>query len=186
MNRWQPVLRRVLHSAFVMKAALLLVLVCPGLAYSPRAFAAPTQVDALRASLIANEAEREEAVECLGEAIYYEAGFEPLEGQEAVAQVVLNRVRSPAYPGSVCGVVYQGSERRTGCQFSFTCDGSLKRRPPEAEQLEAARTVARRVIAGLVVPEVGSATHYHTDYVHPYWAPTLKKIGVVGRHIFYR
>jgi spore germination cell wall hydrolase CwlJ-like protein len=179
-------IRRILHSALVMKFALLAVLACPGLAWSPFAAAAPLPSDPILASLVVSDTAYDQAVECLGQAVYYEAGFEPLEGQEAVAQVVLNRARSKHYPGSVCGVVYQGAERRTGCQFSFTCDGSLKRRPPESEQLEAAKSVASRVLAGLSVPGVEAATHYHTDYVKPYWAPTLHKVAVVGRHIFYR
>ena len=179
-------IRRILHSALVMKFALLAVLACPGLAWSPFAVAAPLPADPLLAALVVDDAAYDAALDCLGQAVYYEAGFEPLEGQEAVAQVVLNRARSRHYPGSVCGVVYQGAERRTGCQFSFTCDGSLKRRPPEADQLEAARSVAARVLAGLKVPGVEAATHYHAAYVAPYWAPTLDKVAVVGRHIFYR
>jgi spore germination cell wall hydrolase CwlJ-like protein len=125
------------------------------------------------------------ALHCLTQAIYYEAAREPELGQEAVAQVVLNRLRHPAYPKSVCGVVFQGSLRRTGCQFSFTCDGSLTYLPEPGLWARAQR-VARRALAGFVVREVGSATHYHADYVAPYWAPTLVKMRQVGAHIFYR
>jgi spore germination cell wall hydrolase CwlJ-like protein len=186
-SRCRRRIRRILHSALALKGALLLVFACPGLAYSPHALAAAPRTDPLLASLAANPADQEAAIECLGEAIYYEAGFEPQTGQEAVGQVILNRARNGHFPGDVCGVVYQGSERRTGCQFSFTCDGSLTRRPPEAEQLEQARRVANLLIDGLVfVPEVGAATHYHANYVHPYWAPTLQKLATVGRHVFYR
>ncbi len=186
-SRFRRTIRRILHSALALKGALLLVLACPGLAYSPQALAALPRTDPLLASLAASPAEQEAAIECLGEAIYYEAGFEPQAGQEAVAQVILNRARSGHYPDDVCGVVYQGHKRRTGCQFSFTCDGSLTRRPPEAAQLEQARRIASLLIDGLVfVPEVGAATHYHADYVRPYWAPTLRKMAVVGRHVFYR
>ena len=127
---------------------------------------------------------REQALECLASAVYYEAGNQSAEGGRAVAQVVLNRVRHPAFPGSVCGVVYQGSERVTGCQFSFTCDGSLYRQP-EAAGWRRAKAVAEAALAGTVYAPVGLATHYHADYVVPYWASTLAKNAVVGAHIFY-
>lgn len=132
-----------------------------------------------------SEEDRVRAEECLTQAIYYEAATEPLEGMEAVAQTVLNRVRHPGYPKSVCGVVYQGSHRVTGCQFSFTCDGSLAR-VPHPVLWERSRQVAKRALSGYVLKSVGTATHYHADYVAPYWAPTLYKINTVGRHIFYR
>ena len=128
---------------------------------------------------------RERALECLTSAVYYEAGQEPLAGQQAVAQVVLNRVRHPAFPASVCGVVYQGSTRTTGCQFTFTCDGSLAR-APERSAWNRARDVAKAALAGFVQPAVGNATHYHANYVAPYWAPTLAKTAAIGAHIFYR
>jgi spore germination cell wall hydrolase CwlJ-like protein len=125
------------------------------------------------------------ALECLTQAIYYEAAREPMEGQRSVAQVVLNRMRHPAYPASVCAVVYQGAERRTGCQFSFTCDGSLARAPMR-DYWDRARRIADEALKGHVVAAVGNATHYHADYVAPYWAPTLTKNAVIGAHIFYR
>ena len=125
------------------------------------------------------------ALQCLAQAVYYESAREPRLGQEAVAQVVLNRVRHPAYPKSVCGVVFQGAARTTGCQFSFTCDGSL-RWAPEPGLWAQAQAVARRALSGHVAKTVGSATHYHADYVAPYWAPTLVKMRQVGAHIFYR
>jgi hypothetical protein len=128
---------------------------------------------------------RERALECLTSAIYYEAGQEGLAGQQGVAQVVLNRVRHPAFPASVCGVVYQGSTRTTGCQFTFTCDGSLAR-APERSAWNRARAVAKAALAGFIQPTVGNATHYHANYVAPYWAPTLAKTAVIGAHIFYR
>jgi hypothetical protein len=102
-----------------------------------------------------------------------------------VAQVVLNRVRHPAYPNSVCGVVFQGSERVTGCQFSFTCDGALARRPMAA-YWNRARAIAQEALAGKVFAPVGWATHYHTNYVVPYWSSSLVKAAVIGTHIFYR
>ena len=125
------------------------------------------------------------ALHCMTQAIYYEAAREPVRGQQAVAQVVLNRVRHPAYPHSVCGVVYQGSARPTGCQFTFTCDGAL-RWTPQATLWRQAQDVAKRALAGFVDKDVGSATHYHAAYVAPYWAPTLVKMTQVGQHIFYR
>ena len=125
------------------------------------------------------------ALKCLTQAVYYEAAFEPLTGRRAVAQVVLNRMRHPAYPKSVCGVVYQGSHLRTGCQFSFTCDGALLR-APAARAWREAEAVARAALSGYVEPSVGTATHYHADYVLPKWAFNLAKIEQVGRHIFYR
>ena len=129
--------------------------------------------------------DRSRALECLTAAIYYEAASEPDQGQRAVAQVVLNRVAHPSYPNTVCGVVYQGSERSTGCQFSFTCDGSLVRRP-SSFFWERARTVAATALSGIVEPSVGLATHYHTVAVHPYWAPSLHFITTIGAHRFYR
>ena len=133
----------------------------------------------------AAEADRKRALRCLTQAVYYEAALEPTEGQEGVAQVVLNRVRDPNYPNTVCGVVYQGAERTTGCQFSFTCDGALSR-PPIAWAWTRAARVAERALSGHVATRVGTATHYHADYVHPWWSPTLAKITQVGAHIFYR
>lgn len=129
--------------------------------------------------------DRRRAVRCLTQAIYYEAGLEPTAGQEAVAQVVLNRVRDPNYPNTVCGVVFQGAERITGCQFSFTCDGALSMGPVKWAW-DRAREVAERALSGYVATRVGTATHYHADYVHPWWAPTLSKIDQIGAHIFYR
>ena len=130
-------------------------------------------------------ADRGRAVHCLAQAVYYEAAREPLKGQEAVAQVVLNRLRHPAYPKSVCGVVYEGAARDTGCQFTFTCDGAL-RYAPEPALWTRAVSVARHALSGFVDRDVGSATHYHAAYVAPYWAPTLVKMTQVGQHIFYR
>lgn len=135
--------------------------------------------------LRASRQDRAQALRCLSQAIYYEAAREPLEGQRAVAQVVLNRVRHPAYPNSVCGVVFQGSARSTGCQFSFTCDGSLTW-APEPWLWRQVEAVAQEALDGFVETGVGSATHYHADYVAPYWAPTLVKMTKVGAHIFYR
>jgi len=124
------------------------------------------------------------AEECLAQAVYYEAGFEPIEGRRAVAQVVLNRLRHPAFPKSVCGVVYQGARSGT-CQFTFVCDGSLYR-APDPDAWRQARAIAQAALAGYVERSVGEATHYHADYVAPQWAPLLAKVTQIGAHIFYR
>ena len=124
------------------------------------------------------------ALLCLTQAVYYEAGFEPVDGRRAVAQVVLNRLRHPAFPKSVCGVVYQGAGSGT-CQFTFVCDGALYRAPAAAAWRQA-ELVARAALAGYVEASVGEATHYHADYVAPRWAPMLAKVAQIGQHIFYR
>lgn len=129
--------------------------------------------------------DRRRALRCLTQAVYFEAALEPDAGQAGVAQVVLNRVRDPNYANTVCGVVFEGAERTTGCQFSFTCDGSLAQSPvPWA--WERARKVAERALNGEVAQQVGTATHYHADYVHPWWAPTVAKVTQIGAHVFYR
>ncbi len=134
---------------------------------------------------VANPIDRTRALTCLTAAIYYEAASEPDDGQRAVAQVVLNRVAHPAFPKTVCGVVYQGSERTTGCQFTFSCDGSLARaRAPFFWR--RAEMVARAALAGFVFTPVGLATHYHTFAVHPAWDSALDFIGQIGAHRFYR
>lgn len=124
------------------------------------------------------------ALKCLTDAIYYEAANEPDAGQRAVAQVILNRMRHPTFPNSVCGVIYQGSERATGCQFSYSCDGSMARIPARASWLRA-QNVAAQALAGSVYAPVGTATHYHATYVYPYWAPSLNFVGTIGAHRFY-
>jgi len=132
----------------------------------------------------ASTTDRGRALECLTAAVYYEAASEPDEGQQAVAQVVLNRARHPAFPGTVCGVVYQGSERR-GCQFSFACDGAMTRMPSRTGWARAAR-VAAMALAGRVYAPVGLATHYHTYAVTPAWNRSLVMTDVVGAHFFHR
>jgi hypothetical protein len=152
----------------------------PGIA-GPVAAASPFRLDL--ASTDANAMTN--AQDCLTAAVYYEAASETAQGQRAVAQVVLNRMRHPAYPHSVCGVVFQGSQRSTGCQFSFTCDGSLARKPGASAWLRAEQ-VAAEALAGRVEPSVGTATHYHTIWVLPYWQSSLSKITTIGAHIFYK
>ncbi len=139
-----------------------------------------------RALLVDNSGvDRTRAEQCLTAAVYYEAATEPDAGQRAVAQVVLNRVAHRSFPNTVCGVVYQGSERTTGCQFSFTCDGSLAR-VPSRFFWERAASVARAALAGYVYSPVGLATHYHTFAVHPYWSDRMLNIANIGAHRFFR
>lgn len=125
------------------------------------------------------------ARQCMTMAVYYEAASESDSGQRAVAQVVLNRVAHPSYPSTVCGVVFQGSERSTGCQFSFTCDGSLGRRASSMFWQRAAR-VSRASLAGSVYAPVGLSTHYHTIAINPYWASSLDHVTTIGAHRFYK
>ncbi len=123
---------------------------------------------------------------CLTSGIYFEARGESVKGQAAVAQVILNRVRNPAYPNTICGVVYQNEDWRNRCQFSFACD-----RIPDLVlapwHWKTAKEIAMAVTAGKIwLPEVGSATHYHATYVKPNWGPTMKRVAKIGTHIFYR
>ena len=143
------------------------------------------QVAAAPFVLKAKATEKARALLCLTQAVYYEAALEPTPGQEAVAQTVINRVRHPAFPKSVCGVVFQGSSQITGCQFSFTCDGS-RARPPIEPFWSRAKGVAERALDGYVMAPVGLSTHYHADYVLPRWGPTMLKIRQFGSQIFYR
>jgi hypothetical protein len=131
-----------------------------------------------------DQATFERSLQCLTEALYYEARSESDDGQRAVAQVVLNRVRHPSYPSTVCGVVYQGSARTTGCQFSFTCTGVMG---PIGEPAawDRARRIAAAALRGSVYRPVGLAVNYHTTAIRPYWAPSLVRQTVVGAHIFY-
>jgi Cell Wall Hydrolase len=146
----------------------------PGLPATAYAFRSRSPADNLRAAM------------CLTAAIYYEAGNEPDEGQRAVAQVVLNRVRHPAFPKTVCDVVYQGTERPgVMCQFSYACDGSMARTPSLAGWMRA-RRVAQLALAGSTYAPVGYSTNYHTLAVSPAWGKTLTPTAIVGAHIFYR
>jgi hypothetical protein len=122
---------------------------------------------------------------CLAIAIYFEARGEPERGQVAVGQVILNRVRSPLFPETICGVVYQG-QMSPGCQFSFTCDGKTDN-PRNDAQWAQAQDIAKRITKGeLWLPEVGYSTYYHADYVRPTWASSMSRIDTIGRHIFYK
>ena len=147
---------------------------------SPHPFDRPRYADLLDPDKVSRERK------CLAEAVYFEARSESAEGQAAVAQVILNRVRSGLYPASVCGVVYQNRHRHLACQFTFACEGKSLR-IADAESWETAKRVAREVTEGTTyLAEVGGATHYHADYVRPNWARRLKKMDVIGRHIFYK
>ena len=127
-------------------------------------------------------------VKCLATAIYFEARGEPERGRVAVAQVVLNRLKNPAYPSTICGVVYQNKNMRNRCQFSFACDGIPDRIYDHTAWAEA-KTLARKVIndpKNLFEADVGTSTHYHATYVRPIWARHMKKMKKIGRHIFYK
>jgi spore germination cell wall hydrolase CwlJ-like protein len=142
----------------------------------------PGQAAAVVASAAAQRRARD--LDCLAQAVYFEARGESRDGQAAVAQVVLNRVKHPAFPNTVCGVVYQGVKGR-GCQFSFTCDGRAER-PREGAAWRRARRVAARALAGVVVPQIGQATHFHAARVQPGWGPGFARVAQVGLHVFYR
>jgi spore germination cell wall hydrolase CwlJ-like protein len=141
---------------------------------------------AARAFRFAGAAEdRERARDCLAAGVLYEAGDDAT-GERAVAQVVLNRLRHPAFPKTVCGVVFEGAERTTGCQFTFTCDRAMTRWTPSEAAWKRAREVATLALSGSVYRPVGHATHYHTDWVVPYWQSSLDKVARVGTHLFFR
>jgi hypothetical protein len=133
----------------------------------------------------ASAADRGRALQCLASAVYYEAASESADGQRAVAQVVLNRVMHPAFPDTVCGVVYQGSERASGCQFSFACNGATAR-PPQRAAWDRAVRIAAAALGGYVFAPVGLATHYHTYAVTPAWNRQLVMTDAIGAHLFHR
>jgi hypothetical protein len=146
---------------------------------------APGQHEWVRNPLPASVFEEKEQ-ECLAEAIYFEARGEPEAGQAAVAQVVLNRVRNPAYPDTICGVVYQNEKWRNRCQFSFACDGRPERIRSQAEYQTAERIALEVTEGKLWLFEVGDSTHYHANYVNPHWGKRMNKVDRIGAHIFYR
>ena len=141
--------------------------------------------DAARPFRMGNALDASRDLECLTQAAYYEARGEGRDGMQAVAQVVLNRVRHPAFPKSVCGVVFQGAALRVGCQFSFTCDGSMRGRVNPIAW-NRARDVASKALSGAVYAQVGNATHFHTTGVSPGWRNALIQVSQVGHHLFYR
>jgi spore germination cell wall hydrolase CwlJ-like protein len=151
-----------------------------GMTTVTRAPEQPRYADLIKPDHIAREQR------CLSEAVYFEARSEPEEGQAAVAQVILNRVKSGLYPSTICGVVYQNRHRHLACQFTFACEGKALR-VSDNDSWERARRVAREVLEGRTyLADVGGATHYHADYVRPSWSRRLKKMDVIGRHIFYK
>ncbi|WP_260905437.1 cell wall hydrolase [Chelativorans salis] len=153
------------------------------------ATAGPIPVPKFRSAVAPAYLSYSKEIECLARAIYFEARGESRDGQRAVAHVVLNRVESGFYPNSICGVVYQNDHLRDACQFSFACDGTPDRiKDPEA--YETAETIAKRSFARdgwwrVINSDLARSTHYHADYVKPWWAKKLERTGQIGRHIFY-
>jgi spore germination cell wall hydrolase CwlJ-like protein len=137
------------------------------------------------ADIVANAKAAKREQQCLAEAVYYEARSERLPGQKAVAEVVLNRIKSKHFPNSICGVVYEGAERITGCQFSFTCDGSTAKLP-KGKAWTRAQAVADHMIVGASAPVTWRSTHYHTTNVNPRWSSTLRQTRQFDTHVFYR
>jgi spore germination cell wall hydrolase CwlJ-like protein len=158
----------------------------PGVLRLARAYDAPATRARVHSIVPTNaNAGAKRDLDCLTQAVYFEARGETARGQAAVAQVVLNRVNHPAFPKSVCAVVYQGAQRGRGCQFSFACDGSMRGRR-ETAAWERARNVAARALSGRVLGDVGAATHFHTTAVAPAWGPQMRRVAQVGMHVFYR
>lgn len=147
--------------------------------------AAPAAAPIGAANAAASGLAQDDAVRCLTLAVAHEAGNQPRAGQEAVAEVVLNRLAHPSFPKSVCGVVWQGWRRGTGCQFTFVCDGALERRLDD-RTIRAARMVAQAALGGTGPARVAGALNYHATYVQPSWAAALDTVGRIGAHIFYR
>jgi spore germination cell wall hydrolase CwlJ-like protein len=130
---------------------------------------------------------RARAERCLADAVYFEARGEPRKGQEAVAQVVMNRVFSGYYPKNVCGVVFQNANRHLACQFTFACEGKDLTRIDEPDMWEQAKEIAKDTLDGNIwLPDVGHATHYHAYWVHPSWVHEMTRVLKLGVHTFYR
>ncbi|AYG95021.1 cell wall hydrolase [Brevundimonas naejangsanensis] len=144
-----------------------------------------TKVTAARPFRFDSALDQSRDLECLTQAVYYEARGEGRDGMKAVAQVVLNRARHPSFPNTVCGVVFQGANRKTGCQFSFTCNGAMRGAVNRASW-NRARDVATKALSGQVFAPVGNATHFHTTGVAPSWRNSLIRVSQVGDHLFYR
>lgn len=178
-------IRSLVQHLWLTRAGRLGLIISAAVSISSPVAAATVQPQLQNIADTAQREDRSRAERCLANAIAYEAGHESTEGKQAVAEVILNRARAKAYPDTVCGVVFEGSTRRTGCQFTFTCDGSLKRRL-SSRVMTAAYEVAVAALDGRNPSRAAGATHYHADYVFPYWAPSLRRITKLGAHIFYR
>jgi len=177
--------RRVLRHAGPGIAALILAIV-PAILHAQALLTAVQRGGAEAGSAaLATDPAREDAVRCLTLAVAYEAGNQARAGQEAVAEVVLNRLAHPSFPKSVCGVVWQGWRRGAGCQFTFVCDGALGRRLAD-RTVVAARAVAQAALAGQAPRRVEGALNYHATYVQPAWASALGRVAQIGAHVFYR
>lgn len=167
--------------------------------YDPMVEAASAAKKAVRARIVLNRGDHawalrplpasqfsKKARKCLAEGIYFEARGESKHGQKAVAQVIVNRVKNPTFPNSICGVVYHNKHMRNRCQFSFACDG-IRDRVRSKKAWRVAKRIADDVIDGRIwLKEIGSASHYHADYVRPRWARKMKKMSKIGKHIFFR
>lgn len=143
-------------------------------------------LDALSARVLDSLPSRDETeAHCLAQAIYYEARGEPLPGQIAVAEVILNRQESRRYPNTICGVVFQNQHKKNRCQFSFACDGKTDT-PPDGKTWNKSVSLANYVMADDSLRLTDAATHYHADYVSPFWSEHLQKTVSIGSHIFYK
>jgi len=142
-------------------------------------------ITAMTSAEIDENIELASEMKCMAQAVYYEARSETMSGQRAVAEVILNRVKSKHFPNSVCGVVFEGSERSTGCQFTFTCDGSMEH-APKGKGWNRSVQVANLVMSSGYSPSTYWATHYHTTEVNPVWSNTMRMTRQVGNHVFYR
>jgi len=145
----------------------------------------PANIDPDAAHMAAAAPTHARELDCLAQAVYFEARGESPRGQQAVATVVMNRVKNPNFPKTVCAVVYQGSTHHNGCQFSFACDGQAER-VVEHTAWDRARAIAARTLSGFVLRDVGSATHFHTTGVDPEWGGKMLRVAQVGLHVFYR
>jgi spore germination cell wall hydrolase CwlJ-like protein len=151
-----------------------------------KASASTTGVHFSRAWLDAQPTAKGDAQwECLSEALYFEARGETVKGQFAVAEVIMNRVAHSRFPSSLCGVINQGTGKKYGCQFTYTCDG-IAEKISEPRAFARVSKVARAVIDGKAPKLTNGATHYHTTAVSPRWGRVYTKVARIGVHIFYR
>lgn len=156
-----------------------------GLPVSIRDAALTSDIPAIDANLLSSAAGSAAQTQCMAQAIYYEARSETFSGQKAVGEVVMNRVASKHFPNTICGVVFQGAERSTGCQFSFTCDGSMDK-TPYGKAWTRSKTLSEHMRMGVHKSMTANATHYHTTDVNPKWASSVQPTRQIGSHKFYR